>query len=73
MKSSKSCWVCSPRASASIMSVSAAIMSLTRCIALGSDSDIVSLMPRNWLSSTSRLSRSLSCSKVCAAAWLRHW
>ncbi len=67
MKSSKSCWVCVPSASASSISLSLAIMSLTRCIASGSGSSSVCFMPRNWLSSTSRRSRSFSFSKVSLA------
>ena len=70
-EASKSAWVCSPRASASSIWLRSASMSLTRCMASGSGCCRTSFMPRNWLSSTSLRSRSLSCSKVSRAAWLR--
>ena len=41
-------------------------MSLIRCMAAGSGFSSACFMPRNWVSSTSRRSRSLICSKVCA-------
>ena len=43
-------------------------MSLTRAIASGSGFSSASFIPRNWVSSTSRRSRSLISSKVCAAS-----
>ncbi len=72
MKASKSSWVCSPRASASSISFRPASMSLTRWRASGSGLDSASFIPRNWLSSTSRRSSSLSCSNVSRAAAERH-
>ena len=68
MNWSKSSCVCSPRASLSSMSLSADIMSLTRCIAAGSGLVMACFMPRNCASSTSRRSRSFSSSKVCRAS-----
>ena len=68
MNSSKSSWVCSPRSSAASIALRSAIMSLMRCIAAGSGFSSASFMPRNCVSSTSRRSRSFTCSKVCAAS-----
>ena len=68
MKSSKSCCVCSPRVSASSIWRRSAIMSLTRCMAAGSGFSRACFMPLNWLSSTSRRSRSRSSSNFCRAS-----
>ena len=56
------------RASADSIWFRSLSMSLTRCMACGSGFCMACFMPRNWLSSTSLRSRSLSWEKVWRAA-----
>ncbi|KLL13096.1 hypothetical protein FrCorBMG51_00830 [Protofrankia coriariae] len=72
MNRSKAASVCSPRASASNMSLSAASISVTRAMSCGVAFSNACFMPRNWLSSTSRRSRSEIFSKVSRACGERH-
>ena len=72
MNSSNCSWVCSPRASASSISLSAFIISRTRSRSCGVALCNASRMPANWASSTSSRSMSWICWNARRASSDRH-